>query len=282
MASISADIGLGFMDFDLPPEGRNHNKALQISMECKGTTLSRVLADTKSSLNMLPKSSLMKIDYVGVELCPSDLIVRTFDGSRRDVFGEVDLPVKIGTQVFGATFFVMDIQPAYYCLLGCPRIHGAGVVTSTLHQKMKFPISSKIVTVYGEEEYMVSHLTSFKYIDLDGEVHETPFQAFEEVKMIKTPRSEDKKPAISMSSVKDARVVVENGHPEGWGRVLDIPPKFDKLGLSFSHSMQGLAPEAPKVPSVLTPIKFTSVGFISNGQANAFGDDDGSDYDIDN
>lgn len=33
--------------------------------------------------------------------------------------------------------------------------------------------------------------------------------------MIKTPRFEDKKPAISMSSLKDARVVVENGHPEG-------------------------------------------------------------------
>ncbi|XP_050877617.1 uncharacterized protein LOC127081402 [Lathyrus oleraceus] len=33
MASISADNGLGFKDFDLPPEGRNHNKALHTSME---------------------------------------------------------------------------------------------------------------------------------------------------------------------------------------------------------------------------------------------------------
>lgn len=43
--------------------------------------------------------------------------------------------------------------------------------------------------------------------------------------------------------------------------MLDLPPKFDKLGLSFSHSKQGLAPKAPKVPSVLTLVKFTSVGF---------------------
>lgn len=160
VASISVDNGLGFMDFDLPPEVRNHNKALHISMECKGTTLSRVLVDTKSSLNVLPKSSLMKIYYAGVELRPSDLIVRAFDGSRRAVFGEVDLPVKIGPQVFGTTFFVMDIHLVYCCLLGRPWIHGAGAVTSTLHKKMKFPIGSKIVIICGEQEYMMSHLTS--------------------------------------------------------------------------------------------------------------------------
>lgn len=78
-------------------------------MECKGNTLSRVLVDTGSSLNVLPKSTLMKINYAGVELRSSDLIVRAFDGSRREVFGEVDLPVKIGPQVFGTTFFVIDI-----------------------------------------------------------------------------------------------------------------------------------------------------------------------------
>lgn len=110
---------------------------------------------------MLPKSALMKIDYAGVELCPIDLIVRAFDGSRRAIFGEVDLPVKIGPQVFGTTFFVMDIHPAYCCVLGRPWIHGVGVVTSTLHQKMKFPSDGRIVIVCGEEKYMVNHMTYF-------------------------------------------------------------------------------------------------------------------------
>lgn len=63
VASIPVDNGLDFTNSDLPLEGRNHNKALHISMECKGTTLSRVLVDNRSSLNVLPKSSPMKIDY---------------------------------------------------------------------------------------------------------------------------------------------------------------------------------------------------------------------------
>lgn len=81
MASISDDNGLGFTDFDLPLERHNHNKTLHISMECRVTTLSCALVDTGSSLNVLPKSYLMKIDYAGVELRPSDLIVPAFDGS---------------------------------------------------------------------------------------------------------------------------------------------------------------------------------------------------------
>src|ERR1043165_7248972 len=77
--SFSASNGLGFTDSDLPPEGRNHNKALHISIEVSHTTLSRVLVDTGSSLNVLPKSALMKLDYDGVVIRPSDLIVKAFD-----------------------------------------------------------------------------------------------------------------------------------------------------------------------------------------------------------
>lgn len=272
VSSISADNGLGFTDNDLPPKGLRHNKALHISIECKGTTLSHVLVDTGSSLNVLPKVALMKIDYAGVELRPSDLVVKAFDGSRRSVFGEVDLPIKIGPQVFNATFFVMDIQPAYCCLLGRPWIHGAGAVTSTLHQKLKYPIGGKIVTVCGEEEYVVSHLSTFRYVEIEGEVHETQCQAFEAVQVVNIPYPEEKKSLVSMSSWKDAKAVVEAGHPVGWGRVLDLPPKFDKLGLGYAPYKTN--PDS----SAQSTVKFTSAGFIHEGRVNAI-EDEGADFD---
>ena len=58
IASLTADNGLGFSDVDLTPSGRKHNKALHISIGCKGTTLSHVLVDTSSALNILQKSAL--------------------------------------------------------------------------------------------------------------------------------------------------------------------------------------------------------------------------------
>ena len=116
------------------------------------------MVDNGSSLNFLPKYALDRLDYEGVILKPSDIVVRAFDGSNRMVHGEVDLTIKVGLQVFESTFYVIDIRQAYSCLLKRPWIHGAGVVTLTLHQKLKYPVKGKVVTVCGEEEYIVSHL----------------------------------------------------------------------------------------------------------------------------
>ncbi|XP_058746759.1 uncharacterized protein LOC131619709 [Vicia villosa] len=263
VSNINAGNGLGFTDADLPSEGRNHNRALHISVECKGTMLSRVLVDNGSSLNVLPKSSLMRLDYSGVEIRPSELTVRAFDGSKRSVFGEVDLPIMIGPQLFTITFFVMDIHPSYSCLLGRPWIHAAGAVTSTLHQKLKFATQGKIVTICGEEEHVVSHLASFRYIDVEGEVHETPCQAFEAVQTIKIPYVEKKKLEAPMSSLKEAKAVVESGHPEGWGRVLDLPIKQDKCGIGYQLG-QSSSNGSFKKPGTFIPIKFSSAGIVKD------------------
>ena len=46
------------------------------------------------------------------------MVVRAFDGSRRDVRGEIDLPIQIERHTCQITFQVMDISLAYSCLLG--------------------------------------------------------------------------------------------------------------------------------------------------------------------
>jgi hypothetical protein len=63
VANITACNNLSFCDADLPEEGKDHNLALHISMNCKDDALSNVLVDTGSSLNMLPKSTLAKLSY---------------------------------------------------------------------------------------------------------------------------------------------------------------------------------------------------------------------------
>ena len=64
VTSLTTENGLGFSDADLTPERRNHNKALYVSIECSGTTLAHVLVDTDSSLNVLPKGTLDRLDCV--------------------------------------------------------------------------------------------------------------------------------------------------------------------------------------------------------------------------
>ena len=106
LASLTAGNGLGFSDTGLTPKWTKHNDALHVSVECMGTMLSHAMVDTDSSLNVLPKNALDRLDWEGLALNPS--------------------------------------------------IHGAGAVTSTLHQMLKYSIRGKLITVHGEEEYMVS------------------------------------------------------------------------------------------------------------------------------
>ena len=100
--------------------------------------MAHVLVDTGSSLNVLPKKALDRLDCEGLALKPSNIVVRDFNGSKRMVHGEVDILVKVGSQTFESTFYMMDIRLSYSCLLGRPWIHEAGVVTSTLHQMLKY------------------------------------------------------------------------------------------------------------------------------------------------
>ena len=64
-------------------------------MNYKENTLSNVLVDTSSSLNVLPKSTLARLSYQGAPMRYIGVVVKAFGSSQKTVIGEVDLPVKI-------------------------------------------------------------------------------------------------------------------------------------------------------------------------------------------
>ncbi|KAI5387227.1 hypothetical protein KIW84_073391 [Lathyrus oleraceus] len=100
IANITSCNNLSFCDEELLEEGRNHNLALHISMNCKEDAMFNMLVVTGSSLNVLPKSTMSRLSYQGATMRYSGVIVKTFNGSRKTVIGEVDLPMKIGPSDF--------------------------------------------------------------------------------------------------------------------------------------------------------------------------------------
>lgn len=111
VANITASRNLGFDEAKFPTEGYNHNKAMHISVAYADTLVSRVLVDTGSSLNVFLKRILTRLKFEGPEMRDSALIIRAFDGSRREVIREVDFPVCVRPHQFTITFQVMDIHP---------------------------------------------------------------------------------------------------------------------------------------------------------------------------
>lgn len=137
------------------------------------------------------------------------------------------MPITIGPETFQITFQVMDINASYSCLLGRPWIHDARAVTSTLHQKLKFVKNGKIVTVHGEEAYLVSQVLSFSCVEA-GSAEGTSFQG------LTVEGAEPRRASASMASLKDAQKAVQEGQAAGWGKVIQILENKRKEGLGFS------------------------------------------------
>lgn len=104
VVNITARSCLGFSNDELPPKGHTHKKSLHMSVKCQDSILSRVLVDTGSSLNVIPKNTLGELNNVRTSMKASTLVVKAFDGSKRIVFGEVDLPIIVGPHTFMVTF----------------------------------------------------------------------------------------------------------------------------------------------------------------------------------
>ncbi|KAI5384894.1 hypothetical protein KIW84_071758 [Lathyrus oleraceus] len=229
VANITSCNKLSFCDEELPDEGRNHNLALHISMNYKDDALSNVLVDTGSSLNVLPKSTLSKLSYQGAPMRYSGVIVKAFDGSRKTMIGEVELPVKIGPSDFQITFQVMDIHLAYNCLLGRPWIHEAGVVTSTFPQRLKFVKNGKLVIDWRREGVIALSIAA------------------------------EKRVGAPMSSLKDARKIVEEGTVNQWGRVVEVSDNKNRTGLGFQQGSSTARSEDVQ-------LSFRSGGFIHGNE----------------
>ncbi|XP_031374128.1 uncharacterized protein LOC116188798 [Punica granatum] len=141
---------ISFSDDELPSEGWAHSRALHI----------------------------MNVDFNRIR--SSKTAVRAFDGSRREVNGEIDLVIEVGPCSFAVTFQVLDIPNAFSLLLGRPWIHAASAVPSSLHQMIKFIAEDRFITVKGEEDYAIYKETAVPYITIEWD--EECQKAFDTIK----------------------------------------------------------------------------------------------------
>ncbi|PKI40931.1 hypothetical protein CRG98_038679 [Punica granatum] len=147
---------------------------------CNNHIVGRVMINNGSALNVCPVTTLKQMNVDLNRVRPSKTAVRAFDGSRREVNGEINLLIEVDSCSFSITFQVLDIPNAFSLLLGRPWIHSAGAVPSSLHQKLKF---IRLITVKGEEDYAIYKETVVPYISV-GNDENLPFHSFETVSVI--------------------------------------------------------------------------------------------------
>ncbi|KAL4021671.1 hypothetical protein IC575_020477 [Cucumis melo] len=241
IGNITSSNFIVFTDDKIPPEGLGHTKALHIQVKCKDYVIARVLVDNGSALNIMPKSTLLKLPVDMSHIKSSTMVVKDFNGSRREVMGDIELPVKIGPCIFNIVFQVMEITPTYTFLLGRPWIHSAGVVPSTLHQKLKFIVGSKLICVMGEEDFLITKPVSTPYVEATEEALECSFRSFEIARaaMMEATVDEVIKPHKFKVEVMTTRIIGGGGYSlnKNLEIILKTPSNDGRFGLGYKPSI---------------------------------------------
>ena len=116
------------------------------------------------AVNLCPLSTLYRWGISEELIKSSKVIVRSFDRMKKDVIGNIELEVNIGHVPFLIDFQVMDILRTFNLLLKRPWIHMASTISSHLHQKVRFVINGKMITVYGETNFTTYKESAILYV----------------------------------------------------------------------------------------------------------------------
>ena len=57
--------------------------------------------------------------------------------------------MQAGMDVVEVDFIVVDVFSPYMAIIGKPWLHTLGVVSSTLHQKVKYPSGGQVLEIIG-------------------------------------------------------------------------------------------------------------------------------------
>ena len=123
---------------------------------------------------------------------------------------------------------------------------------------------------------MINNLTTYLYVEVEGEVQEFPFQALEIVTVDKFPVVEGKKSEAPMASLKDDKALIEARSPHnGWGKLIEVPEKKDHCGLGYQPPSSVEASLVSLKGKQVLPIfeVFISIGTSKEGQVLATNDE---------
>ena len=132
-ARIDISSVLGFSDEDKIGTIQPHDDTLVVTLRIGGYDVQKVLVDQGSTVEIMYPDL-----YKGLNLKPENLMAYgsplvSFEGKTVTLRGQIRDVVEVD-------FIVVDAYSPYTAIVARPWLHALGVVSSTLHQKVKYPL----------------------------------------------------------------------------------------------------------------------------------------------
>ncbi|XP_073067283.1 uncharacterized protein [Primulina eburnea] len=150
-----SEVAISFGPEDLRGVNLPHNDALVIQARVANYDILLIFVDSGSSVNVIFKDSFMQMDLQGYHLETVETALFGFAGHVVYPEGEIILPLTLGSHDLKKTvmtsFTVVDPPSSYNINLGRPAMNELRAVASTYHQKIKFPVGSRVGEVRRDQ-----------------------------------------------------------------------------------------------------------------------------------
>ena len=75
----------------------------------------------------------------------------SFEGKPVIPKGQIRLPIQTDLEIVDVDFIVVDSYSPYTAIVARPWLHALGAVSSTLHQKVKYPSYGQVKEIMGSQ-----------------------------------------------------------------------------------------------------------------------------------
>ena len=135
---------VGFSDEDKIGTIQPHDDTLVVTLRIGGYNVKRVLVDQGSAVEIMYPNL-----YKGLRLKPEDWTTYnspliSFEGKTVIPKGQIRLPIKTSSEVVEVDFIVVDAYSLYTAIVARSWLHALEAVSSTLHQKVKYPFGGRV------------------------------------------------------------------------------------------------------------------------------------------
>ena len=130
---------MGFSDEDKIGTIQPHDDALVITLRIGGYDVKRVIVDQGSATEIMYPELYKGLNLKAKDLTPYSSPLVSFKGKIIIPKGQIRLPMQTGSKIMEVDFIIVDAYSPYTVIVARPWLHTLGVVSSTLHQKVKYP-----------------------------------------------------------------------------------------------------------------------------------------------
>ena len=148
-ARVDVPLILGFSDEDKVGTIQPHDDTLVVTLRIGGYDIERVMVDQGSAVDIMYPELYKGLGLKSEDLAAYSSPFVSFEGRMVALKGLIRLPVQAGMDVVEVDFIVIDVFSPYTAIMGRPWLHTLGAVSSTLHQKVKYPFGGQVLEIVG-------------------------------------------------------------------------------------------------------------------------------------